>query len=170
MLLPQAEVPQVHYLMGYLRDYQERETEALKHLQDAVELDPDYLNAWKKIESLSKRMQMDTVTQDQLILKIYALDPLGKHSSPALHEVRDLKKMWHAVLDNRKRIQVLPKDTQVYPLKASAQQIAALATNPLTTYMSYEDTVEHPAEALIRNRVIEKIQDLFVQLSHSENI
>lgn len=170
MLLTQAEVPQVHYLMGYLRDYQERETEALKHLQDAVELDPDYLNAWKKIESLSKRMQMDTVTQDQLILKIYALDPLGKHSSPALHEVRDLKKMWHAVLDNRERIQVLPKHTQVYPLKASAQQIATLATNPLTTYMSYEDTVEHPAEALIRNRVIEKIQDLFVQLSHSENI
>lgn len=167
LLLTQPEVPQVHYLMGYLRDYQDRETEALKHLQDAVKLDPDYLNAWKKIESLSERMQMDAATKDQLILKIYALDPLGKHSSPSLQEVRDIKKMWQAVLDNRELVQILPKHKTVYPLKASAEAGNEQSASIQDFFMSYDDEVEHPAEALIRNAVIEKIEDLFIQLSQT---
>lgn len=168
LLLTQPEVPQVHYLMGYLRDYQEREAEALKHLQDAVELDPDYLNAWKKIESLSERMQMDAATKDQLILKIYSLDPLGKHSSPSLQEVRDIKKMWQAVLDNRDLVQVLPKNKTVYPLKASAKPNQNQKTSIQNLYMSYDNEIEHPADALTRNAVIEKIEALFIQLSQTQ--
>ena len=41
--------PQVHYLLGYLRDAQGRYPEALAEFRKAVELDPEYLNAWKQI-------------------------------------------------------------------------------------------------------------------------
>ena len=45
--------PQVHYLLGYLREEQGRYQEALPELQKAVKLDPDYLNAWKHLETHS---------------------------------------------------------------------------------------------------------------------
>ena len=41
--------PQTHYLLGYLREQQERHAEAVEPLRKAVQLDPDYLNAWKTL-------------------------------------------------------------------------------------------------------------------------
>jgi len=41
--------PQVHYLLGYLREDEGRYPEALTNYHAAVRLDPDYLNAWVKI-------------------------------------------------------------------------------------------------------------------------
>ena len=40
--------PQVHYLLGYLREEEGRYPEALASYRAAVRLDPDYLNAWVK--------------------------------------------------------------------------------------------------------------------------
>lgn len=41
--------PQLHYLLGQLRESQNRSAEALASFRKAVELDPDYVNAWKQV-------------------------------------------------------------------------------------------------------------------------
>ena len=48
--------PQVHYLLGYLREEEGRYPEALTNYRVAVRLDPDYLNAWVKIEGISSHV------------------------------------------------------------------------------------------------------------------
>ncbi|MES2571955.1 MAG: tetratricopeptide repeat protein, partial [Verrucomicrobiota bacterium] len=45
--------PQVFYLLGYLRDEQGRHEEAAGFFRKAVQLDPDYLNAWEKLWDLT---------------------------------------------------------------------------------------------------------------------
>ena len=165
LLVTQPEVPQVHYLMGYLRDDQEREVEALKHFRAAVALDPGYLNAWKKIRSLSRQMSFSQKEKDDLTLRIYALDPLGQHSSPNLHEVADIKAMWQAVLANRELLGLVPEKERVYPLSAAAELAASLPAD--NNRFNYRQQIDHPADALERNNVVAAIEELFVNLSQS---
>lgn len=168
LLVTQPDTPQVHYLMGYLRDYQEREVEALKHLRDAVGLDPDYLNAWKKIASLSHQMSFSNQERDELTLKIYSLDPVGQHSSPNLGEIKNIKTMWQAVQANQKLLQLVPKRDQVYPLTA-AQKLAEALKEDDNRY-NYNREIEHPVDALKSNPVIEEIEGLFIELSQEETM
>ncbi|MGA2854211.1 MAG: tetratricopeptide repeat protein, partial [Verrucomicrobiota bacterium] len=59
--------PQVHYMLGYLRDEQERYQEALASYRRAVKLDPDYLNAWAKIESLNEHVFQPAAERDAVV-------------------------------------------------------------------------------------------------------
>jgi tetratricopeptide (TPR) repeat protein len=164
LMKTQPDSPQLYYLMGYLRDYQDREVEALGYLKKAVELDPDYLNAWKKIHSLSQQMDIGATASDDLALKIYALDPLGQHSSPQLDQVKSIKRMWNAVLQNKATLTLIPKLETVYPLTAAANIIKP---QPADNYrFNYTRVVEHPVDALEQNDVIEAIENLFIKLSH----
>ncbi|MGJ8650478.1 MAG: hypothetical protein ACSHX4_08970 [Opitutaceae bacterium] len=166
LLITQPEVPQVHYLIGYLRDHQEREVEAMKHFQDAVALDPDYLNAWEKIASLSERMHMTAAEKDKLILKIYSLDPMQNHSSADLGEVSDLKAVWTAVLKNQELVDLIPTPKSVYPFKAAAKLPVTTAQSGFDYMM--ENVIKHPADALKQNQVIESIEALFIDLGNLE--
>lgn len=166
LLITQPEVPQVHYLIGYLRDYQDREVEAMKHFQDAVALDPDYLNAWEKIASLSERMHMSAAEKDKLILKIYSLDPMQNHSSADLGKVSDLKAVWTAVLKNQELVDLIPTPKSVYPFKAAAKLPASTAPSGFDYMM--DDVIKHPADALQQNQVIEAIEGLFIDLGNLE--
>ncbi|MEM6854538.1 MAG: hypothetical protein AAF593_09035, partial [Planctomycetota bacterium] len=62
-----------------------------------VRLDPDYLNAWGKIQGLANRMQIDRDERDRVALAIFRLDPLGRHSSADLEGVRDLAAAWNVI-------------------------------------------------------------------------
>lgn len=163
LLETQPETPQVHYLIGYLRNYQERRTEALKHFKDAVSLNPDYLNAWKKMAELSEEMSFSNKENDAVILKIYKLDPLGQHSSPNLSEVNNLKAMWQAVLHNQKTLQIVPKRKELYPLKGSAEH--AVPSQDDWDFFNYRQVIKRPVDALKDNAVVNSIEDLFVALS-----
>ena len=163
LLETQAKKPQVHYLMGYLRDYQEREAEALKHFRDAVALDPNYLNAWKKISSLSEQMSFSSKENDELILKIYSLDPLGRHSHLNLSSISNIKAMWQAVLENQQTLQLIPERKTVYPLTASAKFTKSHKED--WDFFDYDRTVRNPVDALRNNQVVKTIQGLFVSLS-----
>lgn len=162
LLISEPEVPQVHYLIGYLRDYQDKEVEALKHFQDAVALDPEYLNAWKKIASLSRQMTMDPEAKDTLYLKIYNLDPLGNHSSPNLREVSDLKRMWQTVTEQIDKLKILPEIESIYPLKAA---IKASANLPKQEIRSFENRIHHPVDVLAENRTLQAFESTFIALS-----
>lgn len=113
--------PQVHYLLGYLREEQERLLEALAHYQKAVELDPDYLNAWAKIGVLSQMVDRPSAERDNAILNIIRLDPLQRHTYANYSEVTHLRALWQALsLANDQRV---PQPETVYPLTASTAKL-----------------------------------------------
>jgi tetratricopeptide (TPR) repeat protein len=72
----QPNKPQVHYLLGYLRQEQGKAAEAMQHFQTAVKLDPEYLNAWQKIQSLADDVRLPAKEHDRIVLSILRLDPL----------------------------------------------------------------------------------------------
>lgn len=164
LLETQPKKPQVHYLMGYLRDYQEREADALRHFRNAVALNLDYLNAWKKISELSEQMSFSNEEKDELILKIYALDPLSQHSSPQLSEVKNIKAMWQAVLNNQKTVQLIPEREAIYPLAASAKLNKSYKKE--WNFFNYNRTVKNPVDVLQNNQIITTVESLFTSLSH----
>ncbi|NOY00732.1 MAG: tetratricopeptide repeat protein [Verrucomicrobia bacterium] len=85
--------PQVYYLLGYLRSAQDRDKEALELFQKAVQLDPDYINAWKKIAGFRESPLLTLATRDQASLALARLDPYGRHGGSSGDTVFDVKGM-----------------------------------------------------------------------------
>jgi tetratricopeptide (TPR) repeat protein len=72
--------PQVFYLLGQVYEQQGDFAKALKSLQEAVRLDPHYLNAWNKIVEIASRATMPAAEADQAATAVIRLDPLGLHA------------------------------------------------------------------------------------------
>lgn len=117
--------PQVHYLLGYLREQQGRGPEALESFRRAVQLDPDYLNAWKKIAALGEEMRLPAADADAAVLQQIRLDPLDRHGWSDTNRVTDLKALWVAIEAAGKLRP--PPPGALYPLAASK---AALDREP----------------------------------------
>jgi tetratricopeptide (TPR) repeat protein len=122
LLVKTPEKPQVHYLFGILRQEQERYGEALTHFRAAVKLDPDYLNAWKEIESVGEHVQLPQADHDAAALNTLRLDPQLRHSSPDLSGVSDLRALWAAV-EAALKLQPPPVPKTLYPLPASRAEL-----------------------------------------------
>jgi tetratricopeptide (TPR) repeat protein len=116
--------PQVHYLLGYLREEQGRLTEALQHYKTAVKLDPLYINAWQHIRSLSERSALSPEDADAATFNLLKLDPHRRHADPVFRDISDLRKLWAAVEIARKS--VLPPIPPLYPLPASRPLVEKL--------------------------------------------
>jgi len=146
--------PQVHYLLGYLRYEEDLYKEALPHFQTAVKLDPEYLNAWKKIQSIGEELRLPLADRDAVTFNILRLDPLGHHSSNDFREVSDLRTLWKIVEDSASKRP--PKPGSLYPLAASSA-VMAKATQPSESWVSrsYYDPENAgdltPAKAVWRN-------------------
>lgn len=89
--------PQVHYLLGYLREEEERFNEASTNYLTAVRLDPEYLNAWVRLNGISEHILLPAKTRDEIALNILRLDPLRRHAYSTFGNVSDLAKLWNAV-------------------------------------------------------------------------
>lgn len=122
--------PQVPYLLGYLREEQERFVEAAALYRRAVELDPLYLNAWKKLAGLGDRMALSGAERDHITLQLLRLDPLARHFYPDLDEVADGPALWSALTAAQARASVLPRHASVLPLPASAAALKADTGTP----------------------------------------
>lgn len=163
----QPSVPQNHYLLGYLREEQERNAEALESYREAVRLDPDYLNAWKKIASLAVKNS----ERSRANLMLLRLDPRGLHTSVELEDVADLAALWRgeeAAAASR------PKPPEkIYPLAASAERLeeerAKLSANPhrsfVDTYMTSVRGWRHasrdtPVQAVLETSVLSSVVSL----------
>lgn len=108
--------PQVYYLLGYLRIEHDRFQEALVALEKAVEIDPDYLNAWKKLDSLENEVLVPAATRNLIAQNLIRLDPYHKHGQPDLSGVTDLGVVWNLLEKSQPPVAL----TELYPLKASA--------------------------------------------------
>lgn len=115
----QPKKPQVHYLLGYLREAQQRYPQALESFKTATTLDPDYLNAWKHIQGLAKHVQLSSADADAAALNMIRLDPLQRHAPAPLQEIRSLRPLWEAVATAR--VVVPQSPTELLRLDASAE-------------------------------------------------
>ena len=155
--------PQVHYLLGYLREEQGNYAEALTHFRDAVKLDPDYLNAWKHIDIVGKEYFLSAADQDAITFNGIRLDPLNRHGGWAgIEKVTDLRKLWSAVEATG---QLRPKLAQaLYPFvesKAAMEKQPADASAERREFVSWDDDSSpvrsrSPAQAIIQNEIISK--------------
>ncbi len=150
------EKPQVHYLLGYLREEQARYAEALKHYQQAVQLDPDYLNAWVKMQGLTRHILMPGSEKDAIAVNLIRLDPAQRHSSVSFESASDIPKLWTALSNAR---QSLPKKpATVYPLAASAER---LQKKPESARMRSRYEYMEEREQVAPSRVL--LQNVFIQ-------
>ena len=113
--------PQVHYLLGYLREEEGRYPEALASYRMAVRLDPDYLNAWVKIEGISSHVFQSAPERDAVVFNLLRLDPLGRHTHPSFEVVSDLTALWRNVATAEGKCPAKPES--LYPLPASKAQV-----------------------------------------------
>ncbi len=113
--------PQVHYLLGYLREEEGRYPEALTNYRVAVKLDPDYLNAWVKIKGISSHVFQSAPERDAVVFNLLRLDPLGRHTHPSFENVSDLAVLWRNVATATGKCPAKPES--LYPLPASKAQV-----------------------------------------------
>jgi tetratricopeptide (TPR) repeat protein len=113
--------PQVHYLLGYLREEEGRYPEALTNYRVAVRLDPDYLNAWEKIEGISSHVFQSATERDAVVFNLLRLDPLARHTHPSFENVSDLAALWRNVAIAAGKCPAKPES--LYPLPASKAQV-----------------------------------------------
>ncbi len=113
--------PQIHYLLGYLREQQGRPADALPHLRQAVKLDPDYLNAWSHLEDSGRIARMPTVEREAIALNILRLDPLGRHTRANLNDIVNLRVLWVAAETAWKIQPAVP--ASLLPLPASRRAL-----------------------------------------------
>ncbi|MSU57055.1 MAG: hypothetical protein EXS35_02560 [Pedosphaera sp.] len=123
------EKPQVHYLLGFLREEQGRYPEALARYRAAVKLDADYLNAWKKIQEVGSRHRLAATDKDAVALNLLRLDPFGRHGgSGNLGDVTNLRALWNAV-ETAVKNQPPPVES-LYPLAASKAKLEKAENEP----------------------------------------
>jgi tetratricopeptide (TPR) repeat protein len=96
LLKKEPENPRAHYLLGRLHHERGLLVEALRSWRTAVELDPDYLDAWQKLHDLGARLYVDARERDVVRLKLLELDPRRRHTCYALADVADLAALWRA--------------------------------------------------------------------------
>lgn len=117
----QPKKPQVHYLLGYLREAQQRYPQALESFKTATTLDPDYLNAWKHIQGLAEHVHLSSPDLDAAAMNMIRLDPLQRHATAPLPQIRSLRPLWETVAKAREMAPQRP--TELFRLDASADAI-----------------------------------------------
>jgi tetratricopeptide (TPR) repeat protein len=156
LLIKSPKKPQLHYLMGYLRSQQERYHEALQSYQEAVRLDRKYLNAWKKLLDCDSHLQLDDSVRDEATFAIMSLDPLARHGSVDVQKIRDLPRLYAALCTAA--AQRTPKPTSIYPLKSSANQLAAdEKRNRNYSFFTDFDAAKSPGEVIARHSEVSPI-------------
>jgi tetratricopeptide (TPR) repeat protein len=128
--------PQVHYLLGYLREEQERFNEARTNYMDAVRLDPDYLNAWGKLEGIGEHVLMSPKERDQIVFSILRLDPMQRHQHPRLDEVTDLAGLWNVIEAGSHRYAA--PATNLFTLTASKAALEKRESDPAANAMQIQ--------------------------------
>lgn len=153
---------QVPYLLGYLREEQERLAEAVELYDRAVALDPLYLNAWKKISALADRMAVPVARRDEVALRLIELDPLGRHSSPDLARIADGAALWRALVAAELRAKELPRHESVLPMKQSAK-----ARQNTSSYNRDEAERRSPAQVFSERAFARAIEQQAAMLRYS---
>jgi tetratricopeptide (TPR) repeat protein len=138
------EKPQVHYLLGYLREDENKPEAALESYRQAVKLDPDYFNAWSKISSLLSSLGRGANERDVVIRNLARLDPLDRHPSVNTNELSTVADFW-TFAKKAKALKTEPA-TNLFRLDASAKVAEATkdtdANYTMHDQYSYNNTTD----------------------------
>jgi tetratricopeptide (TPR) repeat protein len=124
LALQTPEKAQVFYLLGHLREEQERYSDALEHYRRAVALDPDYFNAWKRISTLGDRFTVPAPDQKAASLNLLRLDPFGRHGAVDFGQSPDYRLVWAALAPSAR---IGPSRRKVFSLSAKKSDPAEQA-------------------------------------------
>lgn len=113
--------PQVHYLQGYLLEGEGRFGPAAAASRQAVQIDGDYLNAWRHLLDLNQHMVLERVDRESATLKLLELDPGQRHVHYDLGALGDFGLLWNSVAAIDKDRASSPRVSPLYRLKKSAQ-------------------------------------------------
>jgi tetratricopeptide (TPR) repeat protein len=156
--------PQVHYLLGQLREAQGRKTDAYSHFRRAAELDPGYLDAWKAVYALRNDVFLSQTEMDEIALRMVRLDPLNRHSKLNHGEISDVKALWAIYQEMGKERRPLIK--KLFPLDASKQELEALVKKfgggleqleAKRFFVNRGMDVPEPGDAVVRNKFVLKL-------------
>jgi tetratricopeptide (TPR) repeat protein len=120
--------PQIHYLLGYLRLEENRYQEARTNFLNAVRLDPDYLNAWVKLQEVDDQILAPAKEHDDIAFNLLRLDPRQRHSSARVEQIVDLARLWHMVAQSA--AQQPAAVTNLLALPASKLALEKLRADP----------------------------------------
>lgn len=159
--------PQIHYLLGFLRQSQGRYREAIEAFRTAVKLDPDYLNAWKHLVECGRQVDLPQTDRDAAALAMIRLDPQGRHSSAAFSQIRDLEGLWNVAI----QIGMLPR-IETAPLMRLAGSVGQRElANPNIPIMGDMQEViiptrypmESPAQAVSSTATVAALRQIMLQ-------
>jgi tetratricopeptide (TPR) repeat protein len=142
--------PQVHYLLGYLREEQERPKEALDHYRTAVKLDPDYLNAWHKIAQISAKTVVPADERDNVVFNLLRLSPNRRHGGYRFDTVTDLAGLWARVANTPAATGRTGTGAKLYPLAASKRKLEQQAVERATEDLDIPETMFFSEEREMR--------------------
>ena len=115
--------PRVHYLQGYLLEEQGRYADALPKFRTAVQIDGDYLNAWRHLNQIGTHIHLDAADRDVVTLKLLELDPEQRHVNYDVSAAGDFTQLWGAVAEARRSHGQEADDAPLYQLAASARRL-----------------------------------------------
>lgn len=164
--------PQVYYILGQLRTEQNRHQEAYDAFKKALQLDPEYLDAWVHLKRLADNLYLPRAEQDAITLKMLQLDPLQRHSYYNLEEIGDFKGVWQVLTANARYAVETPKT--LLPLPASKAWLDEHKKkgnpdemddeSPWDAMSSDRGRMPNPAELIAENRIVHQIVQLTGQL------
>jgi tetratricopeptide (TPR) repeat protein len=146
--------PQIHYLLGYLREQEGRHREAVEPMRQAVKLDADYLNAWKHLRQLGDSVFLPQADRDAAALNLLRLDPRGKHVDTDLQDVRDLKALW-TVATAAAKVQT-PRPTSLMPVAPPPPDLSQIEfmAEQIRNSEPAELPVSSPGRALTQTKIV----------------
>jgi len=145
--------PQAFYLMGYLRMEQERWEEAAGYFTQAVEADPQYLNAWDKLSDVLPHTERPRAEQDRVAVQLFTLDPYQRHGSSGWGKVRDIPALWKMAAAVDRSGGTVPE--KLYPL-GNLSGMPSSGRSTYSHYRSQEDDVS-PAGLVSQHEIVRMI-------------
>jgi len=115
--------PRVHYLQGYLLEEQGRYADALPKFRTAVQIDGEYLNAWRHLNQIGTHVHLDAADRDVITLKLLELDPEQKHVNYDVSSAGNFTQLWNAIAHARRSHGEEIDQAPLYQLAASAHHL-----------------------------------------------
>lgn len=175
--------PQVSYLLGMLREAQGRHTEAIASFRKAVSLDPDYINAWRHMETAATQAGDYTAKSEAQLALLRLAD---KDTYIDTNEITDLATLWNVLqmkhdLPTMPTTPVRPAGTIAYANRLQAAIEAALRKGGINGLAAFEkrgyldmdrsglEEAEAPGVALTRHNLLQPLFEL-MEYSSMENV
>jgi tetratricopeptide (TPR) repeat protein len=111
--------------LGFLRREQGRSVEAAQYFKKAVELDPDYLNAWRELAALGQEGAVGMAEGEKIAINIIRLDPKERHgrSYDSNLKLKSFANYYNAL---NSAYSSIPEGEVLYTLSASKQKASSL--------------------------------------------